>query len=180
MAQNYFIWKTNRVISKVCDVLLKFSFFLPLDFGWQCKIYQNYLAFLKRCLTKRLWLVTIKFKYKQDKTIFAFTSSDNTLQYLNLQINYCQLQFYFLGTKITNGLERKSKIVTCSYTTYPPDLWDNVTDVKHRVSVTQTHFWKYRQYHVRLFFICFFSPVYAFVKQTPVLSSLPQIVPFRK
>ena len=44
--------------------------------------------------------------------------------------------------------------------------------IKHRIIVTQTHFWIYLQYHVRLFFIWlfhFFSPVYAVVKQTPEL-----------
>ena len=39
---------------------------------------------------------------------------------------------------------------------YPPDLWDNVVDVEHRVIATQTHFRGYRQYHVHLFFIWLF------------------------
>ena len=40
---------------------------------------------------------------------------------------------------------------------YLLDLWDNVVDVKHRAIITQTHFYRYRQYHVRLSFLIFFS-----------------------
>ena len=47
------------------------------------------------------------------------------------------------------------------------------SDVKHW-AIAQTHFRRYRQYNVRLFFFIwffkFFSPVNAVVKQTPVLS----------
>ena len=45
-------------------------------------------------------------------------------------------------------------------------------DVKHWAIVTQTHFRRYRQCHVRLLFVwfLFFSPVYAVVKEKPVLS----------
>ena len=42
------------------------------------------------------------------------------------------------------------------------------SDVKHRTIVTQTHFRRYRQYHVRLL-IYVFSGKYAVVKPTPVL-----------
>ena len=45
----------------------------------------------------------------------------------------------------------------------PPDLWDNVINIKPRAIVTQTHFWRYWQYHVRLFLfdflILFFSSI---------------------
>ena len=47
-------------------------------------------------------------------------------------------------------------------------LTRGTSDVKHRAIVIQTQFRRYRQYHIRLFFM--FSPVYAVVKQTPVLS----------
>ena len=48
-------------------------------------------------------------------------------------------------------------------------------DIKLRAIVTQTYFQKYWQYHVRLFFICFFyffSLVYAVVKQTNAVRKL--------
>ena len=54
--------------------------------------------------------------------------------------------------------------------TYPPDSCDNVIKDRHRTIVTQIHLRRHQQYHVRLFFIKFFSPVNAVVKQTPVLA----------
>ena len=57
---------------------------------------------------------------------------------------------------------------------YPLDLRDNAIDVKHRAIVTQNHFRRYQQYHVRLFFIwflIFFLRYMPIKKQTPVLSS---------
>ena len=62
---------------------------------------------------------------------------------------------------------------------YSSDSWDNVIDVKHCAIVIQAHFRRYRQYHVRLFFI-FFSSIYAVVKQTLVLSSTPHKEPVTK
>ena len=43
------------------------------------------------------------------------------------------------------------------------------SDVKHRAIVTQTHFRRYRHYHVHLL-VYVFSGKYAVVKQTPVLT----------
>ena len=49
---------------------------------------------------------------------------------------------------------------------HPPDSWETfIVDVLHGTIVTQTHFWRYLQYHIRLFF---FS-MNAAAKQTPVL-----------
>ena len=68
-------------------------------------------------------------------------------------------------------------LVSFIYSSY---LFNNVTDVKHRaIIVTQTHFWRCRLYHVRLFFRLF-SPVYAVVNQAPVLFSTPHKEPVRK
>ena len=51
----------------------------------------------------------------------------------------------------------KVKLLVSS--TYP-DLWDNVRNVEQRRIVTQTHFCRYRQYHVHLFlFVDFFSGI---------------------
>ena len=54
-----------------------------------------------------------KISVQAGQTISAFPSSDNWLQYLNLQIN--QYQFCLFRTKIKNRLERRRKIVTHSY-----------------------------------------------------------------
>ena len=54
-----------------------------------------------------------------------------------------------------------------------PDLWDNDIDVKDWEIAAQTHFWRYGQYDVSLFFVFLLyytvCQVFAAVKQTPVL-----------
>ena len=44
---------------------------------------------------------------------------------------------------------------------YPPDLWNNVVNVKHELIVTQTHFRRYRRHHALLFLIGLFHIIFS-------------------
>ena len=62
---------------------------------------------------------------------------------------------------------------------HPTDSWDNVVDVKPWAVVTQNHFGDSDNDMSAYFYlvILFFTPVYAVVKETPVVAFQPRKAP---
>ena len=125
----------------------------------------------------KLWLAKLKLKNPPvnayAKICSAHFHPDCYLRDLRNELTYAKPKFWLKKDAIPAIFDFSH----CSHSSVLFVLFILLTrgktsDDKHR-TIAQTHFRRYRQYHVRLFFLfgfLIFSPVNAVVKQTPVLS----------